>query len=122
MGQISAQFNAQNNAIRAISWNGDSTKFAVARGNLLEIFDAATREVLLTLESDSYNINGLAWNPRRNMLASAHVNGVVRLWDTDTGAILAEYEYAPPPQTVFSSDVGRNLTITRTADCVAWNP
>lgn len=72
--------------IRSLSWNPYGTQIAVGFYNGdVEIIDAQTRNVTMTLEADLFDVQQLAWSPNGNFLASGCYDGNVIIWDTSNG-------------------------------------
>lgn len=72
--------------IRGLSWSPDGTQIAIGFYNSdVEIIDAQTRNITMTLEADLFDVQQLAWSPNGNFLASASYDGNVIIWDTSNG-------------------------------------
>lgn len=79
-------------------WNPDSSRMAVPLADfnqgdstkidetptIIQVIDFGGDKPTTYLEGHSGPINGLAWSPDGNSLASASGNGTVRIWDVDT--------------------------------------
>ncbi len=61
---------------------------------VIHIRDAASGEVRRTLRGHRADVTSLDVSPAENVIASGSVDGVMRLWDLETGACLARLE--PP--------------------------
>lgn len=77
------------NTISAISWQSNQQKIAVGRINgSVEIWNANSGQLLLTLTGHSQSISGVAWSPDGNKLATSSSDQTVRIWNTTTGQLL----------------------------------
>ena len=102
-GEITAVY-PQQEIVDAITWSPDSTLFAgiiaefvsndtpgsipTAGQNILVsiyLWDAVTGEVVQTISGLGEYANMLRWNPNGNELASGAPNGLVEIWDVNTG-------------------------------------
>jgi len=102
-GGITAVY-PQQEIVDAIAWSPDSTLFAgiiaefvsndtpgsipTAGQNILVsiyVWDAATGEVVQTISGLGEYANMLRWNPNGNELANGAPNGLVEIWDVNTG-------------------------------------
>jgi WD40 repeat protein len=84
-GEVGKRFEPANTPL-VVEFAPDGKSIAVAgRGRALELFDAATAERLVTFVGNPSVANGLAFHPTGRRLASVGVNGLVRVWDTETG-------------------------------------
>jgi WD40 repeat protein len=80
---------------------------ASEQGAGIEIHDAATGALARTLGPKTGFGLGLAFHPRRPLLASAHADRQVRLWDAETGAEVTALPWPgdrPPRRVDFSPD------------------
>ena len=71
--------------INAITYSPDGTRFAVASGIGIWVYDANTDEPLALLAGHTNRVSSLAYSPNGQMLASGSRDNTVRLWDTNTG-------------------------------------
>jgi WD40 repeat protein len=83
------------------------------RGNLIALFDTATRTFLpLQLEGHSSAITEVLYSPDQKLIASADMQGNIRLWDSATGALIKEIpEVSPFPVQLRFLDGGRTLVM-----------
>ena len=72
--------------VRALAYGGDA--LAVADGNDIRLYDAGLNE-LRVLRGHTKPVRGLAWSPDGAQLASASLDGTLRLWDPATGQTTA---------------------------------
>ena len=76
-------------------WSPDGARIADGRGmgernGLLEVWDAASGEALLTVPVDGYVV-GVDWSPDGTRLVVPSSSGLVRVIDAQTGDILFTY-------------------------------
>jgi len=75
--------------IIAISWSPNGDRIAVGRFNgSIEILDANSGNVSLTLSGHSEAVFELAWKPDGSQLASGSQDTTVRVWDMSNGNLL----------------------------------
>jgi WD40 repeat protein len=78
---------------RAI-FSADGSQLAVYAGEQLEVWDVATGELKFTLDH-SDEIGAYMFSPTDHILATiTNIHQVTRLWDTDTGKMIAEFNDA----------------------------
>ena len=73
--------------IEDVSWNSDGSKLALSQVNIAEIwlFDVQTRTILQQLSGHKSPGVRLLFHPKRDLLISSSWEGMVRLWDLQTG-------------------------------------
>lgn len=84
------------NGILSIAYSPDRSRIALAQGDLrslettfpIQILDAQTGEVLLTLSDHTGVVTAVAYSPDGNRLVSASPDRTLRVWDAQTGALL----------------------------------
>jgi WD40 repeat protein len=94
--------------VRAVAWNAKGDKIASIRNDGMTIIqNPDTQEILFSLISDSPGPTAaLAFNPANNLLATGGMEGVLKLWDTDTGRLSESFS------------MGTSNLISG----IAWNP
>jgi WD40 repeat protein len=70
-----------------LDWNHDGSRYAVAHDNVVEVFDAVTREVVLRLPAHPEVVRSVDFSPDGNRIATAS-EGSARVFDATTGALL----------------------------------
>lgn len=73
-------------------WSPDGTKVAVPLNDIVEIWDAATEQVIHMLEEHTDVISSIAWSPDSSMLATASSDQTVKLWSATDGSLLNTLE------------------------------
>ncbi len=87
--------------VEAVAWSPDGSRLAAGSENGAALvwqltFDAAggaeagAQLWLNPLLAVEYGITSLAWHPQEPLIAGGMWNGGVKLWDADTGALVAE--------------------------------
>jgi len=84
----------------SVIWSPDGSKVAVVLGNhplpgfetesLVQLWDVASGQPLITFQPHTAVIRSLAWSPDGKMLASADGDQVVRIWEVTTGNLSTE--------------------------------
>jgi tetratricopeptide (TPR) repeat protein len=70
----------------SVAWSPDGTRLALgSSAGTLRIWNAATGEMLHTLEGHTFAVNDVAWNPSGTRLVSASNDNTLRIWDAATG-------------------------------------
>jgi TolB protein len=86
-----------------VAWSPDSSQLALG-GNEIRIIEPATGQITQTLSGHDRIILSMEWNPINNSVASASVDGIVKVWDTQSATEITTYDYGT------------------TAFAVAWTP
>ncbi|MGB1286324.1 MAG: WD40 repeat domain-containing protein [Aggregatilineales bacterium] len=77
----------------------------------LQLFDSASGEVLLTLETETHKPVSFAFSPDGTLLVTGAQNGEVALWDLETlETVLTFPAHETVPQILFSPDGTKMLT------------
>ncbi len=70
-------------------YSPDGSRLASASSDkTVRVWDASSRDSLLTLKGHTDDVNGVAYSPDGSRLASASSDGTVRVWDASSGASL----------------------------------
>jgi WD40 repeat protein len=80
------------------AWSPDSSQLALG-GNEIRIIEPATGQITQTLSGHDRIILSMEWNPINNSVASASMDGIVKVWDTQLATEIARYDYG---NTVFA--------------------
>ncbi|KAG2490271.1 hypothetical protein HYH03_011225 [Edaphochlamys debaryana] len=90
----------------------------------VQIWNAATREVIFTLRGHKAEVTSIAWSPDGSMLASASDDKTIRVWNSITATLCAQLEghteevlcvaWSPDGATLMSGGADRTLRL--------WSP
>jgi WD40 repeat protein len=72
----------------SVAFSPDGQRLAIGSGlagGTVTIYDAATGEVLVTLEGHVQRATSVAWSPDGKRLASSSMDRTVKVWETETG-------------------------------------
>ncbi len=100
---------------RTVAWHGD--RWLVAEGNSVEFRDGRTG-ARPGEGADSRALDcgdpvvTLAVHPTQNLMATGHADYVLKLWDLDSGALVARSRHPDPWLTEEDDEVA----------CIAWSP
>lgn len=77
----------------SVDWHPDGTMFVTegsAPSGQVDLRDAATGEPVRTITAHDADVTDVAFSPDGSRLATSGADGVLRVWDTDTGDLQAE--------------------------------
>ena len=83
--------------VYALAWHPDSRRLALGfdgSTGKIQIWDAADRRTLATLEGQAQWVYELAFHPGGDLLVSLSGDGTSRLWDAKTGRLLVNWPAA----------------------------
>ena len=78
--------------VLAIAANPDGRTIAVAAGPTVEVLDATTGALTLTMEGDTQDVDALAYSQGGSYLISGSTDGAARLWDPRTATTLTQID------------------------------
>ncbi len=100
---------AHTRPITGLAFNQDGAVLVTTSEDALAIvWDTTTWEVSQTLEGHDASVSNAAFDPVRNELATASIDGTVKIWNLDTGAARLTLPGGPFTDVSYSSD-GRYL-------------
>jgi WD40 repeat protein len=103
-------------------WSPDGKKILTTSwgGNGATIWNAETGEKIFVFTGHTGGIGFSTWSPNGKRIASGDTNGEVKIWDTDTGAVLFSFS-VPVENILFQlawSPDGRHLTGANLSDSI----
>jgi WD40 repeat protein len=104
VGRWQLAYRLPRGRITAIAWSPDGTRIAYRESNSVRICDAKTFETQHVLVGHSQRVQSIDWNRANNRIASASLDGTVRIWSADG-----------VPQLVLKSPAWP-------INCAAWSP
>jgi WD40 repeat protein len=94
-------------AVNCVQWSADNKHLLTAcSGGVVRIFDAESGELVRSVsDSRAGSVRWAEWHPRLALVASAHEDGALRMWDTLSGALRRTFEpHSGPMLTLSWSD------------------
>jgi WD40 repeat protein len=105
------QETGENRIVQCVVWSRDGRRLAVvAQGHFVHIWDAKERQKLRTLDVPTYHWKSdtrAAFNRDGTLLATGSSEGMVALWNPETGDKVAQWngKHRPDADTTFVSDM-----------------
>jgi eukaryotic-like serine/threonine-protein kinase len=87
-------YQGHTDGIEVVAWSPDGSRIASAGDSTVQIWNATTGAHYLTYQGhlkgkkNRYMFFDLAWSPSGFLLASAHEDRTVQIWDTATGKLI----------------------------------
>ena len=78
--------------VHSVAWSHDATQLASVSLKIVEVWDPATGQCVLTLDGHRDRVNSVAWSYDATQLASASWDGTVKIWDPTTGQCISTLE------------------------------
>jgi WD40 repeat protein len=107
----------------ALDWHPFDTRLAFASLTHIVIWDVEQWQEVYTIPADENEVVLVAWSPLGNVFVSFGTEGIVRLWDSETGqlqrAINAGYQEGY--QGIFWSQNGKWVGVTQANKLQLWN-
>jgi WD40 repeat protein len=85
-GQVRRFWRSGQGYVSSLTWSPDGKRLvaSASSNSILHVLDAQTGETLGRLNNPGHSVRGTAFHPDGKTLATAGVEGVVRLWDMTT--------------------------------------
>jgi WD40 repeat protein len=105
---LQKEFERMPGPVQAIAYSPDGTKIALGSvGGEARIYQAKDAKRLATLKGDGGAIFALAFHPTTNWLVTAGFEGMVRVFETDKGSLVREYQPVPIQRTAIHQQAAR---------------
>jgi eukaryotic-like serine/threonine-protein kinase len=117
----------------ALAWSPDGRYIASGSGDekSLQIWRARTGKCLWSTLNSTASIDALVWSPDGSLLAGGNENGVIKIWQTQTGKKLLTYEghvidesgdgFHGVSELVWSPDGTQIASVARDRTLQVWN-
>ncbi len=108
---------AVGSPLYSVSFSRDGKEVAVGSLKTIRIYNFETEKLTRTTEAAAYSV---AYSPDGKMLASAPQNGVVQLWEADTGKLIKTLTGSATSSLSWSAD-SKLLATTTYTTAVVWD-
>ncbi len=121
-GTLRCAYQGQHQSVRTLAWSPDS-RFLVSagNGNVIDIWNAATGELVRSYRDHAGGIRGVAWAPNGKYIASASEDKTVHVWEASSGKTVLVYRghshfvtsvaWSPDNRCMTSSSIDRSVQI-----------
>ncbi len=110
-------FPGDGDVTYSFSFAPDGKSVALAGAKNIRVFDFESTDVKRTIEAPAYTV---AYSPDGKMLASAALNGVVQLWEAETGKAIKTLTGSATTSLSWSAD-SKLLATTTYTTAVVWD-
>ena len=110
--------------VYAIDWKPDMTQFAVAKGNgTTQIISVSTGQILRTIQTEVDGVTAsVAWHPSLDLIATSGSDGIVYVWDVNTGNSVKDFEVGFTTSSVDWSPSGNQIMgVAIDGELTVWN-
>ncbi|MEB3211285.1 MAG: NB-ARC domain-containing protein, partial [Leptolyngbyaceae bacterium] len=122
-GQLQATLSVAPTIARAIAWIGSDRLAIGGIDGCIRLWHPFADESTQLISAHSDIVNSLSWHPTSNALASTSSDGVVKIWDAETGTCRQTWPQDVPIRWGTWSPDGHTLAISREdGGIVLWNP
>ena len=92
-----------------LAWSSDGETIALASETLVRFFDGKTGETKQPPMDTEDPVNCVAFDPRRDQIATGHEDGYVRIWNRGTGELIDNLQGSHPTDEFFALDEEREV-------------
>ncbi len=76
---------------KVVAWSPDGSLLLTSVMGFIVVLDPQTGTQLLAMEGDGGGALDIAWSPNGTYIASDDIEGNIRIWDANTGSLVAHY-------------------------------
>ena len=82
----------QPERVELLAWNPQQDILASSSGDMVSLWDVATGELLSSWQAVPLSLTvAMDWNPEGTLLATADLDGIVQIWDADSGEMTLSF-------------------------------
>ncbi|KAG2121088.1 WD40-repeat-containing domain protein [Suillus clintonianus] len=81
-----------NSTVTSLTWSSDSSKLYSASDKFSRVFDSTSGQLIHRFQHE-HSLYDVALSPKNNALACVGIEGVARLWDTESHQLLGQLFY-----------------------------
>ena len=107
--------------VTAVAWSPDATHILTASSKVARVWDASTREHMLTF-AHTTSVTAVAWSPDATRILTASNDHSARVWDAKTGEKTLTLNHKAPVNAVaWSPDATHILTASQDGTARIWD-
>ncbi|MBF95072.1 MAG: hypothetical protein CMH58_07930, partial [Myxococcales bacterium] len=104
----------------SLAFHPEGDRLVGAAGQGVRIIDVVGRESVRIIDHEEVRVRAVAFHPDGRQIASLDQNGVIRLWDPETGQILDRFEGTEAAGDLGYSPNGQFLAVVGENDVALW--
>ncbi len=113
-------------AVQAVAFSLDGKLVAAGGGEAINLWDVAGKRVVRSLTGQWERVTSVAFAPNGRILASGSIDAAIRLWDVESGRLLAKLRDGGDPglsdSVSFSPDGTRLAAAASNGEVRLWDP